>query len=297
MESTYHYEETIEKRIWRAVCVEVIREQFPNGIPKGQKAVILGGEYADKRGNLIQGSEVDQLLRSGLVKPKQIISVDCNPDLVKQLDKNKLGIRNIYMPLSHKLDEKDCPVLRGEVGGLERVVMNLVGAGEILAYVNADLMGTHIREGLTCAGIASALNHQKENAILILNINSHIRNAKDKNDRGRTEYGVSFDLCRHSSYREAIRKSKFNPSAWSEIPMTINERHTFEYVSDHAPMQSVFLLKEKNPDYVGERVMVEVKATKHIGGGKGQADPEKWRLAGLKAYETRLRNQKLAGVK
>lgn len=283
LESTYHYEESIEKYIWRSACIGVIRQFYPKGIPAGQFLVTLGGLYINKNGNLIMGSEIDQLLRSGFVKAEQIVSVDCDPKVVARNDMGKLGVRNVYLPLTHKLGEKDCQVKWGEPGGIEKMVKDMVAAGETIAVVNADLMATHVKLHSAVANIMEHLSKQKANALLFANLSSLVRvgETAGKGD-------VLENLKGHDDFNAQFRKGKFNPCCWTPVPMTINGKHTFEYVSDHTPMQTVFLSKTTNPDFKVGSMRIGVKLSNNKDKNPVMVE------AGRKAYETRLRNKALA---
>ncbi len=261
----YHYEESLEKKVWRSTCIEVMHDKFPNGIPKGQLYVTLGGLYADRRGKLIPGSEIDKVLKSGLVKGNQIVSVDCDKSVVDQNNKVGLGIKNVYMPLKHINAEGDkCPVKRGEYGGIERVVENLIEDGKIIAVLNADLMGMPKSQEPTITGMMFSLNKQVEPSLYIVNLALSCPFGKKLSNSVLDELkSIKWDGGDYEVFSEALRKNSSSHSVWREVPLFLNGEKGIEYTSGTIPMQTVFLSKTTNPDFVAfkekEVVAVEVK--------------------------------------
>jgi hypothetical protein len=262
----YHNEDTIEKRLWRAACVEAIREQFPNGVPADQKIVILGAVFTDESRNIIGGSEVDLLLRSGLVKANQIVSVDCDEKVTDINAKNKAGVK--------------C-----ETGWLDAVIESIVKGKQKIAVVNADFMDTHIKMATPTARIMRAMSRQRNKALLMVNINSLVRNSKNNKNNG--QFNALEGLSKHQAFRLQIRQDSYNRSTWEPISMTINngnkspyQKRHFNYVSSSAPMSTVFLTKRPNPDFVCERendhIEIEVKQSS-----------DKRSAGARKAWETR----------
>ena len=148
--------------------------------------------------------------------------------------------------------------------------------------VNADLMATHVKLHSTVANIMENLSKQQANALLFTNLSSLVRVGDTKG-----KSNVLDRLKSHHDFRYQFSKGTWNRAQWNVVPLTINgakgnDRNVFEYVSDHTPMQTVFLHKTKNPDYVASRTIIQVKSTSK----KNPIMVE----AGRKAYETRLKN-------
>jgi hypothetical protein len=257
----YHGDSTIEKRIWRQTCIEAVREKFPKGVPASQHIVILGERFCDKRGNVKPGSEVDAWLRSGLVKASQIVSVDCSASVVKATELNKAGVSVVH-------------------GNLDSVVSDMLKAKHKIAVVNADLMGTHMEIAKPIGNIMFALGKQTAKTMLIVNGNALTRMAVNPDWRGKR---TTIDgLMLHPEFRQQFWPSKFNRSKWSMMDLTINgqRRVDFEYVSNRAPMSTIFLTRIPNAEFTMDRT-APVKAT-----GKRQGN---YSEGARKAWETRRR--------
>lgn len=228
--------------------------------------VILGGLFSDKKGKIIEDSEVDVWLKSG-VPAWAIVSVECNKKVADQCKKNKAGVRVVYMPMSHINNEGDnCPVEWGGIGGIRRVIGDMVAKGEDISLVNADLMATADTLHDTVAGIMESLSKQKSDALLFVNLASLRRIVPKGHKAGKKN--VHEALREYEDFRTQERKGKYNKAVWETIGVTINERHSFEYSSCRTPMQSLFLKKTRNKSYVGERpvkvVKIKVKAPKKV---------------------------------
>jgi len=252
-------ENSVEKDMQRAGWVGLFRLHGP----KDGYVLILGGLFTDKRGNLIVGSEPYMWLQAG-VDPKRIVSIEgWNKGVHEQNCKNRAGIKCIWSDLKE--------------GGLAKVVEDFVSKKKTVALVNADFMGTHTREHSSISRIMRALAHQKQNALLFVNLCALKRCGADKG-----KFNVIDSLKEHDDFRLELRTDEYNRAKWDFIFLTINGEasRTFEYVSDHAPMQSFFLAKTRNHDFKMEReISVEVKK-----------DP-KMVAAGHKAADTRRMNQ------
>jgi len=244
----YSPEKDAQRGMWKGLYREYGRRDQGS-------IVILGGAFCDKKGNIIEDSEVDVWLKSG-VPAWAIVSVECNKKVADLCKKNKAGVRVIYMPLSHINNEGDnCPVEWGGVGGIRRVVGDMVANGEDISLVNADLMATADTLHDTVAGIMESLSKQRNDALLFLNMSSLRRKHGGKSN-------VMDALKEHEDFRTQERKSKFNKANWETIGVTVNEQHHFEYVSNVTPMQSLFLKKTRNKSYAGERPVKEIKIKK-----------------------------------
>ena len=286
-----------EKRVHRAVQVEATRLHFPN--PEKEKGLLitLGGIYTDKQGKLVRGSEVWYLVEVLGWNPKNILNVYINREAKAVNDANKdprcKGIRNVYMPLSYKQEEGNaCPVGWGEMGGVERVVNNLVNKGEKVSVVLLDLMGI-VRTCLpTLIGITTDLRNQKGKFLILGNYNALER--RNKNGEAKGKYnaseemwsstvtgrnGLTFKQCAHGSVKEFTLNLNANDAA--------DGGKQFAYTGGHAPMQTVFLIGKG-----GKPLKVKAVKTEKVKTVKRTEKDPKWIAAGKKAYATRLANLK-----
>ena len=295
-----HKMENVEKRIHRSAECEVIRASFPKG--DNGFLVTLGGCYIDKKGKLIKGSEMDFFLNWLNWPANRIVSVDCDREVVERNNTGKLGVQNVWLPLK-AVRTADCPIKVGEVGGIERMVVDMVNAGQKVSVVNADLMGTVRIMAPTVIGIMQALNKQKDKALLSLNFSIN-----DRNNGGK--YDATDALWKGTATRNGQRFFQAARKLWRELPLTINGAKHFGYTGNSTPMQAAFYLKgvgkkecttpqdfatltEKRVDMAKKRMAKAKKSTTFKARKEGPKDP-KWVAAGLKAHATRLANLKKA---
>jgi hypothetical protein len=279
-----HRMENIEKQIHRSAETAVINAVFPKD--DGGYLVTLGGCYIDKAGKLIKHSEMWYFIHVLGWSPKRIVSVDLDKEVIERNNKGKLGVRNVWMPIKgHRM--KDCPVKHGEIGGIEKVVRDMVKEGKRISVVNADLMGTVRIMAPTVIGIMQALNTQMQKALLTLNFSIN-----DRANGGK--YNVTDALLRGKESRNGQTFKQAARLLWTEIPLTINGHKHFGYTGNHTPMEAAFFLKG-----TGKKKMVEViermKRAKKTTSFKDKSP--KMVEAGRKAYRTRLANLKKAAAK
>ncbi len=288
MGNTYHYKDTIGKRSWRSKVVDMVMEGFPVW-PKNSLYVTLGGLYTDESGKIIPNSEIDKLTAIGssghpAVPPELIISVECNPEVYQKNQKNKAGIRCIYAPLTHKQDEgKNCPVKWGELGGIAKTVKDLRQDGKIIGAVNADFQGTYIGEFKNIHSLAKTLSYQKEKALLFVNLLVNMRGAGGGKATDVFKYIRSHE--RHlQKHEKQFRRHRHNAAIWRPMPFTLCGGHTYEYVSSHGPMETIFLEKINNPGFKGGYYDNLSRLFK-----KGQTGKNPNRVAGANKYWDRVR--------
>ncbi len=214
------------------------------------------------------GSEVDKWLRSGMVKASQIVSVDCDASVVEATKRNKAGVKV-------------------RLGYLEEVVEALVKEKVSVAVVNADYMDTHMTIYNSAARILEATSKQKCKTLVIINGNSLVRYAKDEELMGKGN--VMTGLLSHLAFRRQVRRSEHNRALWDEMSFTLNtprQQTGLSYVSNRAPMQTTFLVKRPNPEYVSDfatpTALLEVKPSKRSNG-----DTTNYSIGATKAWITR----------
>jgi hypothetical protein len=244
-----------EKRIHRAVQCEAIRSRMNPDKDKGL-LLTLGGLFTDKKGKLIEFSEMWYMLVVLKWPAKRIISIDITAEVVNRNNTNKdprcKGIRNIYMPLTNKREDGEtCPVGWGEVGGIERVVKNLTAKGEKISVVLADLMGIVRTCAPTMIGLAQELRKQKGRVIMLGNF-AALERLDENMGSGQGRYNASEELWTGSTkgssgltFKEACH------GAWKEYTLNLNDNKAnvnkqFAYTGGHAPMMTVFLEKKAN---------------------------------------------------
>ena len=240
-----------EKRVHRPVQCEAIRLHFPRPEKEAGLLVTLGGLYTDKQGNLIKLSEMWYLLEVLGWNPKRIVSVDITKEVVDRNNTNRdprcKGIRNVYMPLTYKRkDGEDCPVQFGQIGGIERVISNLISMGEKVSVVLSDLMGTVRINAPDTIGMAYDLSKQK-GKVLLLNNFTNLERRNGVTGHGIGKHNASTELWEGDTVgRHGLPFKKVAHGIWKEFTLNLNdgsENKQFSYTGNRTPMQTVFLVK------------------------------------------------------
>lgn len=255
-----------EKHVHRAVVCEAVRKYLTPATDKGY-LVTLGGlythQYGVNRGKLIHLSEMWYILNVLGWPANRIISVDAEKSVVElnsiNNDPQCKGILNIYMPLTSILSEgNSCPVKRGETGGIEKVVKDLVKDKKKVSAVLTDFCKSVKVCGDTLVNIMLELRKQRGHAVIASNFNNSERVTEGR-VAGRGKYNVSDELWNTPSFRKVAH------GAYKEFTFNLNDgmntAKQFSYTGNIAPMQTFFLHKEEFARPLKEKA-VKVKKEK-----------------------------------
>jgi hypothetical protein len=286
---------TEAKNMHRAVMAGRISNVYPNRkYPKDGLFVTLGGLYTDERGRLIQNSEIEYLVNFIKFPSKNIVCVDWDSEVVKRNNRNTdptcKGIRNIHSPRSYT---------KGVPGGIVKVVMDLVMAGEKIAGISADFMSTVRCQGYAQIDMMAFLNlYQKETCLFMGNYTAL--------DRWKGKYKVSEMLWKakakdleygKDAYVAATFKKVAKQGKWEESIPTLNNVKGFGYTGGRMPMEAIFLVKKSHRLAAKNSLVLfkdMMKKRKYRRNPNVKID---WVAAGKKAWATRQRNLKRAAKK